>query len=331
MKIAFFETEEWEKPLLTKTFPDAILSDEKLCEDNADKYKEIEVVSCFVYSTLKKEALSKLPNLKMIATRSTGFDHIDTEYCKAHNIVVTNVPEYGSRTVAEFTFALMLAVSRNIYESVQQSKDCNFDHKIIRGFDLFGKKIGIIGLGKIGLEVLKIARGFGMQPLVNARTHDEKLAKEYGVTFLELPELLAQADIITLHLPDMPQTHHILNTENIMKIKPGSILINTARGGLIQTEAILMALEKGILAGVGLDVLEEENHLSEEIELLSSHSPHPADYKIMCMDHVLIRHPKVVVTPHNAFNSREALLRIVETTIDSIKHYTTGNPINVVS
>src|SRR3990167_7978624 len=170
----FFEVQDWEMPLLKKEFSDANLITEKLSLDNVDNYKDAQIVSCFVYSDLSAEILSKLPNLKFIATRSTGFDHIDLEYCKTHSIIVSNVPEYGSNTVAEHTFALMLSLTRKIYQSVNKAKQLNFDHEQIRGIDLYGKTLGVIGLGKIGVNVLRIAHGFGMKILVNTRSKSDE-------------------------------------------------------------------------------------------------------------------------------------------------------------
>ncbi|MEO6509197.1 MAG: NAD(P)-dependent oxidoreductase [Patescibacteria group bacterium] len=324
MKTIFFEVQDWEQELLKHVFPDALLVEDKFDSTIISKYADAEIISCFIYSRLNKEIIDQMPRLKCIATRSTGYDHIDVEYCKQKGIVVCNVPEYGSRTVAEYTFALMLMVSRKMYDSVTQLKECNFDHKKLMGFDLFGKTIGIVGLGKIGIEVLKIAQGFGMKVLANAHTQKPELAQQYQFTYVSLDELLQQSDIVTLHLPAIKETTHIINTQNVLNFKKGAILINTARGPLVQTEAILTGLEKGILSGVGLDVLEEETNLTEEAQLLSSHSTSAADFKTMCMDHVLINHPNVVATPHNAFNSQEALLRITNTTIDNIQNYLSG-------
>lgn len=273
--------------------------------------------------------LDKLPNLKYIATRSTGYDHIDIAYCKSKNIVVTNVPEYGSNTVAEYTFALLLSLTRKIYQSVNQSKHLNFEHDQIRGVDLEGKTIGIIGLGKIGQHVLRIARGYGMKVMVYNRSQDQEVLKQYEFRYVDLDTLLQNSDIITLHLPLNDQTKHIINKENIMKFKKGSYLINTARGGLIETEAIMLGLDKGILEGVGLDVLEEEKELNEEVAILTSEYRSRVDLKNLIYDHILINHPKVLITPHNAFNSKEALLRITNTTIENIQSFLTGKLVHI--
>jgi D-lactate dehydrogenase len=261
-KIIFFETEEWEKKIIDGSFEQAELVNEKLTPENVEKYKDAEIISCFIYSTLSREVIEKMPHLKCIATRSTGFDHIDIAYCREKNIIVCNVPEYGSNTVAEHTFALILSLTRSIYQSVNQAKQLNFDHSQIRGIDLFGKRIGIIGLGKIGINVLRIAHGFKMNAFVHTRTQDPELQQRYGFEYVDLDTLLSQSDVISLHLPFNEHTKHTINKENVTKIKKGCFLVNTARGGLIDTEAIILGLNEGIFAGVGLDVLEEEKVLS---------------------------------------------------------------------
>lgn len=319
MNIVFFEVQEWEKEALKKAFPNATCTKEKLTLETATEYKEAEVVSTFIYSSVTRSVLNKLPKLKLITTRSTGHDHIDTSAAHEKNVVVCNVPEYGSRTVAEHTFALMLTLTRKIYQSINQVKHYEFEHDNIRGIDLQGKTIGIVGLGKIGMEILTIAKAFDMRVLVNTRTKDPKREKKYGYSYATLDELLSTSDIITLSLPYNKDTHHIINKDNINKFKKGSYLINTARGGLVETEAMLKGLEDDILSGVGLDVLEEEDDLTEEIDLLSSPRKKKSELKMLVMNHLLINHPRVIITPHNAFNSKEALDRITKTTIENIK------------
>lgn len=331
MRTVFFEMQDWEKELLQKNFPEAVLVEDKLSINNVERYQQVEIASCFIYSQFSKDIIEKLPQLKFIATRSTGFDHIDISAAAAKNILVSNVPEYGSRTVAEHTFALILTLTRKIYQSINQAKNFNSDHKNIRGIDLFGKTLGIIGLGKIGLEVLKIAKGFGMNILVFTRTKSEPLAKELGFQYVELDYLLSNSDIITLHLPYTRQTHHLINKGNVIRLKKGSYLVNTARGGLIETEAIVIGLEKEVLSGVGLDVLEGEKELTEEVEILTSQFKRDIDLKTLVLDHVLINHPKVVITPHNAFNTKEALERILLTTIENIKKFEANKPLNLVT
>jgi len=213
---------------------------------------------------------------------------------------------------------------------MNQSKRFDFTHNTIRTINLDQRTLGIIGLGKIGREVVKIAKGFGMNVLVSTRTHDDAFAQEWGIRYVELGELLTSSDVVSLHVPYSKETHHIINKTNIHQCKKGSYIINTSRGGLIETEALLQALEDDTIAGAGLDVLEEEKNLSEELEILKTSLPDHIDFKTLTMDHLLIHHPKVVVTPHNAFNSEEALQKIMNTTMENIKAFVEGHPINLV-
>lgn len=329
-KIVFFEVASWEKEELKRNFPEALLVEKPLTEENVSEFADTEIASCFIYSNFSKSVIEKLPKLKLIATRSTGFDHIDVSFCHQKNITVCNVPEYGSRTVAEHTFALILTLTRKIYQSINQAKNFDFNHEKIRGVDLFGKNLGILGLGKIGKEVVKIAHGFGMRVFVYTRTQDETLAKNLGFSYKSLDEILSQSDIISLHLPLTEETKHIINKKNIKKIKKGAFLVNTARGGLIETEALVLGLKEGGLAGVALDVLEGEKELMEEIEILTEGYQKKTDLKTLFLDHILVNHPNVIITPHNAFNTKEALFRILATTIKNIQGFLKGEIINVV-
>jgi D-lactate dehydrogenase len=330
MKIVFFEVEEWERDVLAQKFPDATFVEGPLTPETASAFPDAEIVSVFVYSTVSKEAIDALPALKFVTTRSTGFDHVDVAYCRSKGIPVATVPEYGSNTVAEHTFALILSLTRKIYQSVNQAKTLNFEHPEIRGIDLFGKTIGIIGLGKIGSNVVRIAKGFGMNVIVTNRSQDASLAARLEFRYEPLETLLRQSDIVSLHLPYLPATHHTINMENIKLMKKGSYLVNTARGGLIDTEAIVVGLNEGILEGVGLDVLEEEKELSEETAILTQSWKKDVNLKNLVFNHMLMNHPKVLITPHNAFNSIEALMRIIETTEQNIGAYVDGKELNLV-
>lgn len=330
MKIVFFEVEDWEREKIQAALPQAQLVNLPLTEENLSQYQDVEILSCFIYSQLKRNILEKLPNLKLIATRSTGFDHIDIDYVKEKNILVANVPEYGSRTVAEYTFAIILTLMKKIYQSINQAKVFDFDRSHIRGFDLAGKTLGIIGMGKIGLEVLKIAKGFAMNVLVYTRSQNTQLANQYQFNYVDLNTLLSSSDIITLHIPLTKETYHLINQNNIALIKKGAYIINTARGGLVETQALVKALEDEILAGVALDVLEEEKALGEETEILTTSYRQEVDFKTLALNHILVNHPKVIITPHNAFNTYEALERILETTINNINQYLKNTPMNLV-
>jgi len=329
-KIIFFEVASWEREELKKIFPEALLIEKPLTEENVSEFADVEIASCFIYSNFSKTVIEKLPKLKLIATRSTGVDHIDVSFCHQKNIAVCNVPEYGSRTVAEHNFALILTLTRKIYQSINQAKNFDFNHEKIRGVDLFGKTLGVLGLGKIGKEVVKIARGFGMRILVYTKTKDKALAKSLGFSYKSLDEVLSSSDIISLHLPLTEKTKHIINKENIKKIKKGAFLVNTARGGLIESEALVLGLKKGIFAGVALDVLEGERQLMEEVEILTESYREETDLKTLILDHILVNHPNVIITPHNAFNTKEALFRILETTIKNIQGFLRKKTINLV-
>ena len=261
MKIAFFEIEEWQKEYIQSQIKNVEISffTEPLSLQNVSSAKDAQIISCFIDSKLDKEILSHFINLKMIATRSTGFDHIDQEECKNRGILVCNVPFYGENTVAEHTFALILALSRKIHQSVERTRRGDFSLDDLRGFDLKDKTLGIIGMGNIGQHVARIAQGFYMNVLGYDIKQDKKLAKKLDFQYASLEEVLQKSDIITLHAPYNPHTHHIINHSNMSLVKKGAHIINTARGGLIETGALVEALQSEALAGAGLDVLEEEN------------------------------------------------------------------------
>lgn len=331
-KIAFFELEDWQKDYFTGKIAEAELSffDDPLTIDNIELAKGCQIISPFIYSAIDKNILEKLPDLKMIATRSTGFDHIDVTYAKEKKIAVCNVPFYGENTVAEHTFALILALSRKLVESVIRARAGDFSLEGLRGFDLKNKYLGIIGLGHIGLHVARIAKGFEMNILAFDLKHDDELAKKMGFEYASLEDLLGKSDIITLHAPYNKATHHLINSENIKLIKKGAYLINTARGALVETGALFEALNQGILAGAGLDVLEDESFIKEEAQLVSKHFPATLDVKTVLRNHILLNKKNVIITPHNAFDSQEALVRILDETILNIQSFMQNKPINLV-
>lgn len=331
MQIAFFGVEKWEEEYIKNNFPNEniLITEDNLKLENVLNYQNLEIISIFIYTNLNKELIDKLPNLKFVAARSTGFDHIDVEYCKQKGIVVSNVPTYGAHTVTEHTFALILAISRKLIPSVEQAKSGDFSSENLQGFDLAGKTLGVIGTGNIGTNVAKIALSFDMKVLAFSRTQNQELISK-GVKYMSLDELLANSDIVTLHLPHLKETEHIINFSNIQKFKKGAVLINTARGALIETQCILEGLEKGIFSVVGLDVLEEEIHLKEEREFLSTEYLKTADLKTELINHVLLTRDDVVITPHNAFNSREAVEEILEISVLNIKKFTKGSPQNLI-
>ncbi|KKQ04168.1 MAG: D-isomer specific 2-hydroxyacid dehydrogenase NAD-binding protein [Parcubacteria group bacterium GW2011_GWB1_36_5] len=336
MKIALFEVSKEEQVFFSQLLNNLEVSffEEKLDENNANLAKRADVICVFVNSAVNKKVIDALPNLKFIATRSTGFNHIDCEYAKTKGIKISNVPAYGSHTVAEFTFGLILNFSRNIIKAnnyIRESSDFNY-FSAMEGFDLEGKTLGIIGLGKIGKNVLKIAKAFGMNIVAYDLYPDSVFAKENDFEYKGLTEVISESDILTLHAPYNKENHHLINKKNISLMKKGVYLINTARGALIDTEALLWGLKEGIIAGAGLDVLEGEQELKEEIQILSSlgKSTRIKNYKTLLEDHVLIDLPNVIITPHIAFYTREAVAEILRITTENIKGFSANNPINLV-
>ncbi|MBI2442516.1 MAG: hydroxyacid dehydrogenase [Candidatus Levybacteria bacterium] len=332
VKIAFFEIEGWEKPLIEEKLGSYTLLFEQhaLSPEVIVQYRDIDILSSRSYPNLTEELLKQFTNLKLVSTRTTGFDHIDLAYCRKNNIIVCNVPDYGSYTVAEHTLALMLAISRQLIQSVERTKKGDFRLKGLRGFELYGKTLGVVGTGSIGRSVIRLARCFGMEVLAFSRHTDAALAKKLGFTYVDLDTLLAKSDIVSLHVPYNKETHHLINKNNIMKCKKGSILINTARGGVVDTEAILKGLDTGILFAAGLDVLEEECYIRDEVQLLTEEFLKECNLKTQLLNHVLLTKPNVIITPHNAFNSTEALQRIVNITIENITAFLSHRPQNTV-
>jgi len=331
MKICFFETQKEERDFFSEKLAQDELSffEDVLDEDNKEIMPDANVISVFIYSKLSAKVLKKFPSLRLIVTRSTGFDHIDLEYCRANKIKVANVPNYGENTVAEHTFALILALSRQIVASVDRTRRGEFNSEDLSGFDLFGKTLGILGTGRIGSRVAEIGHGFGMQILAFDKIKKPELIKKFKVKYSSLAYLLAHSDIISVNLRHTAETHHFLDDAAMKKVKKGACLVNTARGGLIDTHALLGALEDKTLAGAGLDVLEEECSIKEDMGLISKQFPKKC-LMINIANNILSRKPNVIITPHNAFNSVEAFRRIEETTVENIEAFEIGKPINIV-
>lgn len=288
------------------------------------------VLGVFVETKVDAKVLKKLHHLKLIVTMSTGYDHIDVKEAKKRKIPVCNVPTYGENTVAQHAMALILAVSRKIFQSIKRVKEGVFDFHGLRGFDLKGKTIGIIGTGHIGVHLIEMLKGFGVNILAYDAFPNKELEKKYGFKYASLDKVLSSSDIISLHAPLLNSTYHLINKKNIKKIKKGAYIINTARGGLIEPKALVWGLEKGQIAGAGLDVLEDEGFIQDPEKLISSkcqiHS-----MKTSLMNNIIIDHPNTIITPHNAFNSIEALQRIIDTTAENIKGFYKGKTQNDVT
>ena len=332
MKIAFFEAEKWEQKYLAQRLDAHKLtfSDKTVSAGALKKVKDSQALATFIYSQVGKKALDALPNLKLIATMSTGYNHIDVKECARRGITVCNVPTYGENTVAEHTFALLLALSRKIHLSYERTLKADFSAHGLRGFDLKGKTIGVVGCGHIGMHVVRMAKGFEMDILVYERHPDETLAANMGFRNVSVDELYAKSDIITFHVPLSESTKHMFNAGSLKKVKKGVVIINTARGEIIDTKALIKGLSDKTIAGAGLDVLEGECYIREEKQVLDPHFPKECDLRTVLQNHVLLKMPNVLITPHNAFNSQEALERILHTTIENVNAFAKGNKVNTV-
>ena len=318
--IAFFEVTPKEKKYLKKKFKkdfEILYYKEELNQETSGLIKNVEVVSPFIYSNINSEVLSKGNKLKLIATRSTGFNHIDIKTAEKKNISVSNVPYYGENTVAEHTFALILALSRNLHKAYVRTIKNDFTLQGLQGFDLKGKTLGVIGAGSIGVHVIKIAKGFGMKVIASDAKPNHILEELLDFNYVSLDDLLKNSDIITLHCPYNSHTHHLINMDNIDKIKKGTLFINTARNGIIEAQALYYAVDKGIFSGAGLDVFEGEELLKEENQMLTKNVS-VEHLEAILKRNILLRNENVIITPHMAFDSAEAVERILDTTVENI-------------
>lgn len=324
MKIGFFNVRAVEEEF----FKNALAGNEVECfstsllAEDLPQSRDYEVISVFTDSKVDSTVIDAFPNLKLIAARSTGIDHIDLKKTTEKNITVSNVPVYGESTVAEFAFALLLAIAKKIVQADLSVKITEkFNREGLLGFDLIGKTFGVIGTGHIGTHAVKIAKGFEMKVLAFDAFPNQELAEKLQFSYVSLEQLLSKSDVISLHVPLLPQTKHLINQKNIGFIKRGAVLINTSRGEIVDSEALIQGLETGIISSAGLDVMENEITLRGDTE------PDPEEVKI---NDKLIEMNNVIVTPHNASNTKEAMDRIRQTTVDNIKGFINSNPQNIV-
>jgi len=265
-----------------------------------------DAVSVFVDCDVSRPVIDALPSVKLIVSESTGVDHVDVDYLKEKKIELANVPGYGVNAVAEFTFGLMLNLTRKIsFAAEEVQEEGKFDLHGFQGFDLAGKTLGVVGTGRIGTHVIEIAHGFSMNVVAFDVHTDEARAAQFGFSYVSLGEIAEKSDIITLHVPYTPETHHLLDKDFFSRIKQGAILINTARGEVVDTTALVEVLKSGKLGGAGLDVLEGERELHREGEILGGVG-REKDLRALLGDHMLMDMPNVIVTPHLAFHSKEA-------------------------
>src|SRR5688572_17954613 len=296
----------------------------------ADVGKDAELVVILFWTRIDGAFLATRPNLRFVATRSSGYDHIDLVACRRHGIVGCSVPSYGENTVAEHTFALILALTRRRREVATAERKGRFSFEELRGFDLHGKTLGVVGTGRIGLHVIRLARAFGMEVVAFDSHPSDVIASLLGYTYTSFDEVLRRSHVLSLHVPLTPATIHLLDREAFAKCREGVIVINTARGGVIDTAALLEALDSGQVGGAGLDVLEDErvfqktasSVIADQIvdslrtEPLSPEERHQRDperleeLRTLGRNEALLARSDVVFTPHVAFNSVEAVERI---------------------
>ena len=282
-----------------------------------------EVVCAFVNDDLSAPVLERLKaaGTQLIALRSAGYNHVDLPAAQALGLPVVRVPAYSPHAVAEHAVALVLALNRRLHRAYNRTREGDFSLHGLTGFDLCGKTVGVIGSGQIGAVFARIMLGFGCRVLLHDPHADPSL-EALGARYAELDELLAASDILSLHCPLTPNTRHLINQSSLARMKAGSMLINTGRGALVDTPALIDALKSGQLGYLGLDVYEEEAELFFE-----DRSDQPLQDDVLAR---LLTFPNVIITAHQAFLTREALASIASTTLDNITAWQAGRPTNRV-
>lgn len=302
-----------------------------LTTSNVSNYQDAEVISTFL-SQITSEIIDGLPNLKLIVTRSTGYNHIDVAYARKKNIAVAHAPTYSAQAVAEFTFFLILNLSRKInkHNSTFLTDIPGSEHREhAANFDLKGKTLGVIGTGNIGKNVIMMAHGFQMRVLAHSRTEDLRYAQENNFTYVPLEVLLQEADIVTLHVPLSDSTYHLINENTIRHMKKGAYLINTARGEIIDTQALLEALIQKKIAGVGLDVIEYENLMKDLPRVIAARDVLLSNK--VANNYILAQMPQVFISPHVAFSTNESRRLLLQETACNIVNFLRGSPRNIVN
>ena len=333
MRIVIFEVEPWERPAFDPLLADheVTFTEEPLTAENAAAYRDAEIISVFIYSAPDRAVLEQFKDLRLVSTRSTGYDHIDLDACDEAGIMVCNVPSYGEHTVAEHVFGLLLTISHNLWNAIDRTRKGDFSLEGLRGFDLMGKTMGVVGTGAIGRHVVRIARGFGMHVLATDLHEDEAFAREYDFRYVPLNDLLSHSDVISLNVPLNDRTKHMIGAEQFDLMKDHVVIINTSRGALIDIKAMVAALADGTIGAAGLDVLPAEPVIREEAELLRSAFRAEHDLETLLADHILLRLRNVYITPHSAFDTEEAVRRILEVTVENIQGFLADSPVHVVN
>lgn len=328
-KIVYFDVDEDEVAYLKEKNEgryDYYLTEKSLnkLEEIPQEYKDSKIISCFTTSRVGKEVLKQFTSLQLIALRSVGFNHIDLDYCNERGIVVENTPNYGNKSVAEFAFGLMLDVCRKITRSYIDYKEMKVNSQKLIGTELGGKTVGVVGLGAIGSEFARLAYGFDMKILGLDLGKNETLEELYKVEYADFDRMLQESDFISLHAPLTKQNYHMFNEDSFKKMKNSSIIINTARGELIDTQALYNALTRKEIAGAGLDVLESEETISDPEYLNDINRLNESMLKQTILNTRMQQLDNVIITPHIAYNTYEAIHRILETTMHNIDSFEEG-------
>lgn len=314
-KVAFFDTKPYDKIWFDKLNTEFKFKyhEHKLTADSAELAHGCKAVVAFVNDTLDKETIDRLCEfgVDLIAMRCSGYNNVDIKYAKGR-INIVRVPTYSPYAVAEHAMALLLTLNRKIHKASNRTRDFNFSLNGLTGFDLHGKTAGIIGTGQIGCIFMNICRGFGMKTVA----YDPYPRENADINYVSLDELFSVSDIISLHCPLTSSTRYIINEKNIRKMKDGVFIINTSRGQLIDTDALIQYLKNGKIRGAGLDVYEEETAFFFE------------DYSSTVIDDdvlsVLVSMPNVLMTSHQAFLTEEALQKIAEVTLFNLRQFYSG-------
>ena len=345
MIIYFVQAEPAEETFFSSQLAAHDLRTAAQLEEVAD---DAEILSIFINSKIDADFLAAHPRLRLVSTRSQAIDHIDLEACRAAGVCVTHVAHYGDTTVAEHTFALILATARRFRELMLQPKNGRFSYEETRAFDLAGKTLGIVGMGRIGQRVAALAEAFQMKVIAADVRESAGVAETFHFEFVPHEELFARAHIISLHTPLTPESYHLINAENLALCRRGVIIINTARGALVDTAALVAALDSGQVGGAGLDVLQDERVLRESAahiiagdivkHLRSDEIAHEArdadrlrEVQELMLSDAIVSRANVFLTPHVAFNSVEAVARLREVTVENIQAFLAGAPVNVVT
>ncbi len=320
--VAFYDTKSYDRHFFERSSAfgavNARFFEFRLNANTAPTAAGARAVCVFVNDRVDRACLEQLKALGvgLIALRCAGFNNVDLGAAKALGMTVVRVPAYSPHAVAEHAVALLLTLNRKIHRAYNRVREHNFSLNGLVGFDVAGKTVGLVGTGKIGKVAARIFRGFETRVIAYDPYADEAWAREAGVEYVDFPTLLRSSDIVSLHLPLTPQSHHLLNAESFGWMRRGAYLINTSRGKLIDTTALIEALKDGRVGGVGLDVYEEEEGIFFE-----DHSDHvlPDDEL-----NLLLTFPNVLVTSHQAFLTAEALSEIVRVTTENLDRFRMG-------